>query len=265
MSEPKTIDLTPPGPFASHSTDLPRGGSMFLTFSNPKTQKSRKYGWATATLHLAPHMLSGINVCPDASAGCIASCLNTSGCGGRFSHIQEARVHKTLTVLHDRWTPSNAALQRISEELHRFQRKCERAGMKPAVRLNATSDLPWEEWLRLTDFHTIQFYDYTKNMERMHRFIMNPDWPWNYYLTFSRSEKNTHLTGAVLDAGGTVAVVTDVPKRQSFDEGWGEGRRVVDGRVHDLRFLDPPGAVVLLSALGHAKKDTSGFVLRRMP
>ena len=91
---------------------------MFLTFSNPKTQKSRKYGWATATLHLAPHMLSGINVCPDASAGCIASCLNTSGCGGRFSHIQEARVHKTLTVLHDRWTPSNAALQRISEELH---------------------------------------------------------------------------------------------------------------------------------------------------
>jgi hypothetical protein len=39
------------------------------------------------------------------------------------------------------------------------------------------------------------------------------------------------------------------------------GRPVIDGRVTDLRFLDPVGVWVGLSALGKGKKDTSGFVV----
>jgi hypothetical protein len=46
------------------------------------------------------------------------------------------------------------------------------------------------------------------------------------------------------------------------------GVPVIDGDETDLRFLDPPGVVVGLSAKGTAKMDESGFVVdstRRRP
>ena len=48
---------------------------------NPKTIKGQKYKYMTAILYLAPARTSGFNVCPLASAGCKASCLNTAGRG----------------------------------------------------------------------------------------------------------------------------------------------------------------------------------------
>ena len=39
------------------------------------------------------------------------------------------------------------------------------------------------------------------------------------------------------------------------------GHDVIDGTIHDLRFLDPRGAIVGLRALGKAKRVDSGFVL----
>jgi hypothetical protein len=53
-----------------------------LTVGNPKTAKGKELGYAVAVLHLAPSTLSGHNVCPMASDGCIAACLNTAGRGG---------------------------------------------------------------------------------------------------------------------------------------------------------------------------------------
>ena len=52
-----------------------------LSYNNFKIKKAIKKGYETAILHLAPYKLSGLNVCPKASKGCIASCLNTSGMG----------------------------------------------------------------------------------------------------------------------------------------------------------------------------------------
>ena len=67
---------------------------------------------------------------------------------------------------------------------------------------------------------------------------------------------------AALEAGGTVAVVFDTPKGAPLPRTW-NGHRVIDGRVHDYRFLDPRGVVVGLSALGKdAKADVRGFVVR---
>jgi hypothetical protein len=40
-----------------------------------------------------------------------------------------------------------------------------------------------------------------------------------------------------------------------------KGRKVIDGRTHDLRFLDEAGVWVGLSALGRGRKDESGFVI----
>ena len=45
---------------------------------NAKTIKGQKVGVMTGVLYLAPSTLSGRNVCPQASKGCIAACLNTA-------------------------------------------------------------------------------------------------------------------------------------------------------------------------------------------
>jgi hypothetical protein len=38
------------------------------------------------------------------------------------------------------------------------------------------------------------------------------------------------------------------------------GHKVIDGTLHDMRFLDDWGVIVGLVAKGQARKDTSGFV-----
>ena len=72
-----------------------------LGINNTKMLKSIEMGYLTAILHLAPHKLSGANICPKASQGCIKACLNTSG-RGRFEFTQKSRLNKTYYFLKDR-------------------------------------------------------------------------------------------------------------------------------------------------------------------
>jgi hypothetical protein len=55
-----------------------------------------------------------------------------------------------------------------------------------------------------------------------------------------------------------VAVVfeKELPKVSLF-------REVIDGDIHDLRFLDKQGVIVGLKAKGKAFNDSTGFVVRR--
>ena len=72
----------------------------------------------------------------------------------------------------------------------------------------------------------------------------------------SRSERNKAECLEALSLGFNVAVVFR-NKPQTF---W--NRPVIDGDLHDLRFLDPKGVIVGLSPKGaKAKADTSGFVI----
>jgi len=64
----------------------------------------------------------------------------------------------------------------------------------------------------------------------------------------------------MFDAGYNVAIVFDTPKNKPLPTEY-MGRKVIDGRTHDLRFIDPQGVWVGLSALGEAKVDDSGFVV----
>lgn len=132
--------------------------------------------------------------------------------------------------------------------------------MIPAVRLNGTSDLPWEN-IRLNGknimehYPQVQFYDYTKSMARAMAHAAGI-MPANYHITFSRSETNETAARGILKSGGNVSVVFSggLPKR------WA-GREVIDGDKNDLRFLDPRGVVVGLIAKGPGRKDKSGFVV----
>lgn len=245
-----------------------------LTIGNPKTLKGQAQGYITAVLHLAPASTSGFNVCPMATKGCKAACLNTAGRGGIAAGnatfesadgvlpdnaIQRARIKRTQLFFTDR----KAFMLALHDEIAEFVRKAKKAGLIPCVRLNGTSDIRWESVQvmfkysfsanLMSCFPDVQFYDYTKLANRK-------GVPSNYHLTFSLAEDNDAHAASVLAAGGNVAVVyRDKALPQSYAIS-GITREVVSGDDSDLRFLDPRGVIVGLYAKGKAKKDTLGFV-----
>jgi hypothetical protein len=227
--------------------------SLF-TESNPKLEKGEDLGYLSFGLHFAPATISGYQVCASASEGCTIACLYTSG-HGRFTRTQESRIAKTQRFFEAR----EAFLRDMVKDIFAALRRANRMGMVPSFRLNLTSDIRWET-VRVFGydnimemFPTVQFYDYTKHTNRKNI-------PSNYHLTFSRSETNDTKVQEMFDAGYNVAIVFDTPKNQPLPETF-RGRKVIDGRVHDLRFLDETGVWVGLSALGDGKKDSSGFVI----
>jgi hypothetical protein len=235
-----------------------------LTTGNPKTMKGQGFGYLTAILHLAPARLSGYNVCPMATAGCSAACLNTAGRGGIFKPgettnvIQKARIRKTKMFYENR----DMFMIDLAKEITNFVKLAAKHGLTPAIRLNGTSDIRWEtipiEYTMkdgsivsvrnlMTLFPDVQFYDYTKIVNRRNL-------PKNYHLTFSLAESNEPAAIAALKNGMNVAAVFHkVPKVYL-------GHPVIDGDKSDLRFLDDTGVIVGLKAKGKAKRDTSGFV-----
>lgn len=218
--------------------------------ANAKTVKGQGRGYMTAILYLAPADESGYEVCPMASAGCRKACLNKAGMGA-FSTVQAARIAKTRLYFEDR----AAFMAQLVSEVRAFIRKAIKLGLIPVVRLNGTSDIPWErvpvegKANIMELFPSVQFYDYTKRHNRRNL-------PANYHLTFSLAEDNDSRARAAATNGANIAVVFRTDKFPTTFM----GMPVVDGDADDLRFLDGRGVVVGLKAKGPAKKDTSGFV-----
>jgi len=180
---------------------------------------------------------------------------------GAFSNVKDARIKKTNAFFHS----PKAFIEELAKDISAAQRKAKREGLELCVRLNGTSDLPWEVFggeigVSLMDrFPQVIFYDYTKNPSRIRKFLAGK-MPWNYSLTFSRSESNGETALQLASEGANVAVVFSTKKANGLPNSWG-GREVVDGDVSDLRFLDASGRIVGLRAKGQAKKDMSGFVV----
>ena len=134
------------------------------------------------------------------------------------------------------------------------------AGKKPAIRLNGTTDIQWERYLKMHLYPEVQFYDYTKwNIRKGVAQIEN------YDLTFSRSEATTELEmKQAISNGMNVAVVFEGTLPEEYlDNPNTEGKfKVVDGDLTDLRFLDEYPRIIGLKAKGDAKGDTSGFVVK---
>lgn len=222
---------------------------------NAKTAKNSKHDkYLSAILHLAPHTLSGYNVCPAASKGCAMACLNTAG-RGRFNNVQEARIRKTKLLFQDTyWFYAN-----LIKDINSLVTKAIKLNKIPVVRLNGTSDIDWENQpalngMNLFDlFPMVQFYDYSK---RVNRCIVSK-LPTNYHLTFSLSESNLYIAQRLI---ATQNINVAVVFRKEIPDTW-LGRDVINGDSHDLRFLEGfQGKWIGLKAKGKAKKDTSGFV-----
>lgn len=254
-------------------------GFKLLTPGNPKMEKGRGAGYWTFILHLAPARLSGFNVCPMATRGCTAACLNTAGRGGIMgghgilthddvangiqNTIQKARIRRTRWFFKDRAGFMSALVADVAKAIA----KAQRAGFVPVFRLNGTSDIRWEN-IPLPNagdvlpiypnimamFPDVQFYDYTKIANRKNV-------PANYNLTFSLADGNEEAALTAYANGMNFAAVfrNKAVVSRVITEGF-LGLPVFCGEDSDLRFLDPKGHVIALYAKGNAKRDQSGFV-----
>lgn len=221
-----------------------------LTVNNFKQQTALALGYQAVSLFLEPNYIdpaSGVKTCPDAGL-CASVCL--SKCGrNKYTAARNARKRRTELYFDN----PLAFFAQLDRDLDRLCYWAGRKGLKPAVRLNALSDLPWETICRpmFSLYPEIQFYDYTKSESRMLEFLSG-NLPSNYHLTFSRSEKSSEqFCCKVLHAGGNISIVVAVDKfeavlaeplyeLETFTAG------VVNGDKHDLRFLDPQGSIVAL-------------------
>lgn len=229
-----------------------------LTTGNPKIEKGLAQGYLPFILHLAPADLSGHNVCPKASAGCKAACLNMAGRGGMIKHgehtnvIQQARIRKTKLFFSDR----AAFMVQLVADIELGIKQAQKKGLIPVFRLNGTSDLSWEKYSVIRNgvtyanifsaFPNIQFYDYTAVLGRKVNHIAN------YSLTFSQKDGNDLDVIRAIQQGYNVAVVFDIKKGTDFPAEY-LGLPVFNGDDSDLRFKDPKQVIVGLYLKGTNK------------
>lgn len=227
-------------------------GKLLACGGDAKTVKSQKLGtdktYVTGIMYLAPHKLSGVNVCPMAEqAGCVEGCLNSAGMG-KFSNVQKARIAKTAWFNLD----PKGFIDALARDVDRFASWAIRKGLTPVIRPNGTSDIRFERYGIIERFPELQWYDYTK----LHNRKGLPD---NYSLTWSYSQASkaySERLASVIKSGMNAAAVFRDKLPEAF-----KGFPVIDGDKHDLRFLDPVGVIVGLKAKGKAVRDQSGFVI----
>jgi hypothetical protein len=150
-------------------------------------------------------------------------------------------------------------------------------GKRLLVRLNGTSDIPWEEFVpELFAYwaeHDVWFQDYTKDAMSNGGFTRSAvntplefqqkmaPMTWvlpNYYLVRSVTERTSDVM--IRHYPENVVVVVNVRKGEPLPKRW-NGRIVVDGDEHDMRMLDPQGRrAVLVRAKGSAVGKENGFV-----
>ena len=216
--------------------------------SNAKTKKNDR---PTKILYLLPDVVDGKDMCPFATKGCRAACLNTAG-RGAMGTVQRARLERTQRYVSDR----EGFFKQIADEINAAARKPAMRGEQLAVRLNGTSDQPLVEHIiaKFTINANVVFYDYTKNPKKAgHRLYATGH---KYVIALSRHEGNDEQCIEALSRGVNVAVVFDeLPKT------W-NGYPVVDGDVRDDLMLDVSGVVLGLKAKGKARHDESGFVVK---
>jgi hypothetical protein len=215
------------------------------TNSNTKIAKTQKMSEAirVASMSLMPHPL----ICAGSkAAGCFEDCLKSSG-RGVFESVAKSRQNKTWFWLNDQ----AGFLTQLAAELHNFEKLCARQNVAGWVRLNTISDIDWENYGIPQAFPNLNFYDYTK---RVNRFKNLPD---NYRLILSYSGRRQYAkTVAARPAGAPMAVVFG---GDGLPEYW-NGERVIDGDVSDLINL-ASGCIVGLRAKGKAKTNDNDFVV----
>ena len=221
---------------------------------NEKTPKGEALGYLTAILYLAPHTLGGgATLCPHSTEACRAACLYSAG-RGRTPRVERARLRRTGLWLNDR----DRFFDELVGDLVHVQRVARSEGLVMAIRLNGTSDILWEretlDGKTLFDlFPDAVFYDYTRVPLR-HRHV-----PPNWRLTYSLADAPIRTGLEYLRSGRNIAVVVPEAVQERLAGTWvsisdDATAEFINGDEHDLRFLDPSPAIVLLRPKGRARR-----------
>lgn len=216
-----------------------------LTTNSVKINKGKGRGYLTGVLYLAPHTIAGVgNLCPHSTAECRAGCLHGSGQLGMQDGYR-ATIARTV-LLHFR---PDVFFGRLLLEVHALKQRAEKQGMRLAIRLNGTSDIPWEssKYRRIiqeliAQFPAVHFYDYTKIPVRALERYQAAHNMHGYHLTLSYSGQNWSACEEALRNGVNVAAVFADKLPKTY-----KGAHVINGDAHDLRFLDKRGVIVGLT------------------
>ena len=237
-----------------------RSAFKLLTALNVKTIKGEKADYLSAILYLMPHASGGgVTLCPHSTPACREMCLAGAGMSGL--PLQLAAKQRRTDLFHrDRVT----FLDLICGDVETLVAIAEHEGVKPAVRLNGSSDIIWERVAPdLFDaFPHVAWYDYAK-IPFEHRAPK-----LGYHLTYSvEGPKDMVRAVEYLRHGQSVAVVVEKHQVEQMagQELYLDGvtATFVNGDESDLRFLDPPSSIVLLKPKGRVRTtSTSG---RRSP
>lgn len=183
-----------------------------------KLRHSLYHKVSTYGIYLASADLSGFNVCPN-SEYCKDNCLNGSGHNRVNRLSKKGTIDRSRTIKTRLLFANKEVFMRIMiHEIEKERKKAENNGTFFSIRLNCTSDInPIAFTLNgkniLEIFPDIQFYDYTKVLNRiaLAKKYSNYDITWS----IDGSEKNREIGLELLKNGGRVAVVygeNDMPK-----------------------------------------------------
>lgn len=229
--------------------------------SSWKTEKGEKYGYLTGILYLAPHLNSGVNICPKATEECSKVCLFNSGRasmvskGSKISMVNKSRFLKTVLYYINR----SFFMDWLDAEIASAIRKTKRENMTLAIRLNGTSDIPIVMFknsdgeLLVEKYSHIQFYDYTKIPKKIKERRGFP----NYDLTFSFGGfENIFDVFNAAKEGERIAVsfVGDFPKTFLDME-------VINGDDSDLTFKAPKNVIYGLTPKLPKQKNLHAKIL----
>jgi hypothetical protein len=188
-------------------------------------------------------------------------CLNTSGRAGieEFSgktKIHDARVKKTRLFVEEQTFFMNW----LVAEIKQAQAKAVRDNFFFSVRLNATSDIDWNNVflnnLNIFEiFPEVSFYDYSKSHLKF------DNMPNNYHLTYSFTGRNTEHCLALLKRGFNIAVVFNVKHETELPK-YFLGYQVINGDLTDFRVDDAKGIIVGLKFKRIANRVNEAKVLK---
>ena len=165
--------------------------------------------------------------------------------------VLKARIIRTILFFEYRKQFKN----RLIQEINLHKNKVDKLdNVKLCIRLNVLSDIKHEKINKdiLEMFNDIQFYDYTKILNRDIKHLNN------YHLTISRNELNKDI---IKDMPHNKAYVFNVKRNDKLPKYY-ENKKVIDADLHDLRFLDEKNVIVGLRYKGNNKAlEENKFVI----
>ena len=192
-----------------------KGSNLFG--ENHKTLSSAGVGYKTIGISMAPSHHSGYkhDMCPNSSKECRENCLGMKAGGNRQFPFDTLRAKILRThFIHEH--PEEAA-RLMHHEISQNEKAAHAIGYKSGIRMNVTSDVPYEHLMPRKFFSShqdsadkpgSQFYDYTK----MHGRLGHKDIPPNYFVSLSHTgtghgESNDKQAVKHLNNGGVVSMV----------------------------------------------------------